>query len=373
MDRFLLLSGSGLEGEVLQPIWSTEPAQVESLFGPGSWPHFKRGNFQYRWLLAWRWTGLRRFLRTLWFYIAEGLRAHREKPIACVMTYSHMTTALCGIILKVLTGAGLVVEVVSSPERLYLYNRPHPTVTDRLRRLYSDVCLHISLWSCDCVHLLYPTQLDSYPLLRNVPRAVFHEFVPVSAVPRHQAGGDPYILLAGAPWYLKGADLLLEAFRRLAPEFPSVSLRILGHFPDGDQLRVLASRVERVEILPARSHVEAMKLIAGAAIFVLPSRCEGLARVLVEAMAAGVPVIGSSIGGTPTLIRDGENGFLFPPGDVDALEVQLRKLLGNAELREKMGARGLELAVAHNNESLYASQFALMIAKAIGRRRGADA
>src|SRR5579859_5965072 len=183
-DRFYLLStlSSELEGEVLQPVWSQAPGQLQNLFGKEAWPRLQRGRFHYRWFLAWRFTGIQRTLRTLWFYIAEGLRAHREKPVDCVMVYSHMTTALCGIVLKLLTGAKLVVEVVTAPDLIFLCNRPRPNVADRIRRWYSDACLHVSLWSCDCAHLLYPSQLDAYPMLRKVRRAVFHEFVPLGAI-----------------------------------------------------------------------------------------------------------------------------------------------------------------------------------------------
>lgn len=336
IDRFFLLSGK-LRGEVLQPVWYREPKQVESTFGTGAWPRYECGRFRYRWLLAWRWTGLRRFLHTLWFYISAARKAHREEPIDCVMAYSHMTTALCGILIKAITGARLVVEVSTSPDRVFLNDRPRPRLVDRLRRLYSDLCLHISLWSCDCVHLLYPAQLDAFPLLRKVPREIFHEFVPVSAVPRHRGGGDPYILLVGAPWYLKGADLLIAAFRRLAPDFPGVRLKILGHFPDRAGLEALAAGMERIEIVPAKHYEEALEFISRASVLVLPSRCEGMGRVLLEAMAAGVPVIGSNVGGIPSLVRDGENGFLFLNGDVDALERRLRQLLSDPDLREKMG------------------------------------
>jgi glycosyltransferase involved in cell wall biosynthesis len=360
MDRFMLLSEK-LEGEVLQPIWVKEKAQIENMFGPESFPRYQRGKFSYRWFMAWQFTGKLRFLKTLSFYITEGLRAHREKPIDCVMTYSHMTTALCGMVLKALTGSKLVVEVVSSPERLFLNDRPHPTLRDHLMRLYSDFCLHVSLWSCDCVHLLYPAQLDSYPLLRHVPRAVFHEFVPISAVQRSVSTENPYILLVGAPWYLKGADLLIEAFRRVSKDFPQFSLKIMGHYPDGDQLRALAAKVERVEIMPARTHIETLALISGASLFVLPSRCEGLARVLVEAMAAGLPLIGSRIGGTPTLVRDGENGFVFEPNNVDDLEAKLRLLLADGELRRRMGDQGFAFATTRNSETLYTEEFARMI------------
>jgi len=98
--------------------------------------------------------GSPRTLGIHWFYISEGLRAHREKPVDCIMTYSNLTPAPCGVILKIFTGAKLVVEIATSPDRTYLNDRPHPTVADRLRRLYSDICLHNGMWACDCAHLL---------------------------------------------------------------------------------------------------------------------------------------------------------------------------------------------------------------------------
>ena len=170
-----------------------------------------------------------------------------------------------------------------------------------------------------------------------------------------------YVLLVGAPWYLKGADLLAAAWHRIAPDFPGVRLKIMGHFPDRGGLEALLEGVERVEILPARHYKETLDLIAGASVFVLPSRCEGLPRVLLEAMAAGVPTIGSDVGGISALVRDGENGFLIPAGDADALEQRLRRLLSDADLRAKMGERGYMIAHTVFTESVYVERFGEMI------------
>jgi glycosyltransferase involved in cell wall biosynthesis len=283
-----------------------------------------------------------------------------------------MTPALCGIAIKLLTGAKLVVEIATSPDRSYLNIRPDPTLADQLRKFYSDICLHISMWSCDCVHLLYPEALNAYPLLRGVRRAVFHEFVPVSAVPRHESGGDPYVLLVGAPWYLKGADVLVNAFRMVSRDFPEVRLKIMGHFPVRDQLGALIHSDDRIDILPPGSHPETLEVISRACLLVLPSRCEGMGRVLLEAMAAGIPVVGSKVGGIPVLIRDGENGFLVPPGDVPALEDRMRRLLSDSELRRRMGARGYEIAHSEFNEKVYVDCFTRMIETAVrGKCAGA--
>jgi L-malate glycosyltransferase len=90
-----------------------------------------------------------------------------------------------------------------------------------------------------------------------------------------------------------------------------------------------------------------------------------MGRVLLEAMAAGVPVIGSNVGGIPSLVRDGENGFLFPSGDVNALEARLRQLLSNPALRESMGARGYEMAHGEFSEDVYVDRFVTMIETAV--------
>jgi len=240
-------------------------------------------------------------------------------------------------------------------------------VVDRLRKLYSDLCLHVSLLCCDCVHLLYPSQLDAYPLLRRVRRAVFHEYVPVTAVPRSGDRDGLIVTLVGAPWYLKGADLLVEVFLRILPDFPDARLRIIGHYPDRDVLLRLAKGSPQIEILQARPNDEILRLIGESAVFVLPSRCEGMGRVILEAMAAGVPVIGSDLGGIPTLIRDGENGFLMPFEDKAILEARLRALLSDPELRRRLGVKGFEMAHSEFRESIYCDRFVKMIETAVCR------
>ncbi len=359
-DRFAHLSDK-LTGEIAQPVWFDSPEQVTKALGAEAWPSFRRRAFTYRWFLAWRHHAAVRKALIFWFYITETLKAHKEEPLDCVMAYSHMTTAICGVILKWLTGARLVVEVISAPDLVFLNVRPKPTVVDKLRKLYSDICLHFTLLNCDCVHLLYPWQLDAFPYLRNVPRAVFVEFVPVSAVPLHQPSERRYIMLTGAPWYMKGADILVEAFLRLAPDFPDVDLRILGHNPDRADLDRVIGNSSRVQLLSAVPGKEAIRLISQAEVLVLASRNEGTPRVLLEAMAAGVPVVGTRVGGIPALVRDGENGFLFPSGDSHALEACLRKLLSDAEMRARFGARGREIAMTEFSEAVYAENFAKMI------------
>lgn len=360
-DRFVLLSEQ-LEGDVLQPLWFERPEQVEAEFGPGTYPEYARARFQYHWFLAFRHSGLRRRISWFWFYLRNGLALHRKQRFDCIIAYSHLLPALAGVILKLLTGAKLIVEIMTAPELAHMHWRPRPTLGDRVRQFFSDVCLYITVLMCDRVHLLYESQLAHYPLLRRVPSAVFHDFVVLSGT--HPVGAEerePVVLLVGAPWYLKGADLLVEAFRKIAGEFPDVTVRIQGYFPDKDQLEAISAGVPRIEIVKAVPNPETLLRISRAMILVHPSRCDGLSRVLIEAMGSGVPVITSSAGGNPHCIRDGETGLVFPSGDADALGRLLRGLLGDRDQRQRLGRKAREVACKQFSEEVYVVQFTRMV------------
>ena len=371
-DRFFLLSQK-LDGDILQPVWFRTSDEVEALFGPGSYPVYTAGRFRYHWFLSGRYHGIRQRVATFWFYIRTGLAIYRERRFTCIVAYSHMTTGLCAGFLKLVTRARLIIEIVTAPQKVYLTERPQPTWSERLMHLYSDACLHLSLLLADRAHFLFPRQLSMYRMLRNVKNSVFHEFVPISTVQRHREDdGQLYVLLIGAPWYLKGADLLIEAFLRLAPDFPDVKLKILGYFPSGDKLHELIGGARQIEVLKAMGHTDALRVISGAAIMALPSRCEGLPRVLIEGMAAGLPLVGSDVAGIPFLIRQGENGFVIPEGDSKLLEARLRELLSDPSLRARMGANSYRRAHEELSEAVYVTQFSRMVEDTVGAASSED-
>jgi glycosyltransferase involved in cell wall biosynthesis len=367
IDRFFLLSEK-LEGDVLQPVWYRSPAQVEAVFGPGSYPVYNAGCFRYHWFLVSRYRGVRGRIATFWFILRKGVELHRERRFDCIVAYSHMTTGICAGLLKLLTRSKLILEIATMPELTYLTNKPRPNVQERLMHIYSYICLHLSVLISDRVHLLFPGQLSKYPLLRSVSSSIFHEFVPVSAIERNSESEktEQFVLLVGAPWYLKGADLLIAAFLRLTEEFPHVKLKIMGHYTHRNELDALAGNSSRIEILQAIPNAGALKTISEAAVLVLPSRCEGMGRVLIEAMAAGVPVIGSDVGGIPFIIQEGETGLIFSNGDSRALEKRLRELLADSELRRRMGDNGYKRAHEALSEKVYIEQFTRMVEAAVG-------
>jgi glycosyltransferase involved in cell wall biosynthesis len=140
----------------------------------------------------------------------------------------------------------------------------------------------------------------------------------------------------------KGMQTLVDAFARLRAEgVEDVELVIAGDGPFLGELRGIAARhgLRNIHFLGRRTDVPA--LLAGAAIAVVPSLWEeafGLA--VVEAMAAGVPLIASRTGGIPELVEEGRTGMLVPPGDAGALARALRVLLENPGLRGTMAVQG---------------------------------
>lgn len=144
----------------------------------------------------------------------------------------------------------------------------------------------------------------------------------------------------------KGTFDLVESLARLVPAFPNVKLLLGG---DGE----LDAVKERAAALGVASNVETLgwvrgedknTLLARASVYVLPSYNEGLPVSVLEAMAAGLPVVSTPVGGIPEAITDGVEGFLVQPGDVAALSERLGRLLGDPDLRHRMGSAARQKA-----------------------------
>jgi colanic acid/amylovoran biosynthesis glycosyltransferase len=167
------------------------------------------------------------------------------------------------------------------------------------------------------------------------------------AAPREDDGET--ILHVGRLVAKKGTALVLRAFARL----PSGKLLIIGDGPLRAALERLAGELglgERARFLGAQPPGTVAEWMARAALLAAPSLTapngdlEGLPNVVVEAAAAGLPVVGSSHSGIPEAVAEGRTGFIVPEGEVDPLAARLSSLLGDAALRHRMGAAGRRLA-----------------------------
>ncbi|MBE9636038.1 glycosyltransferase [Salipiger mangrovisoli] len=155
--------------------------------------------------------------------------------------------------------------------------------------------------------------------------------------------GGQTLLFVGRLAAVKGVPVLLRALADLAPRHPELRLRLIGDGPERIALETLAQELglgERTEFLGYRGQAEVAEAVSHADVFVLPSFAEGVPVVLMEAMAAQVPVVTTRIAGVPELVEDGTSGLLVPPGETGALAEALEALIAAPERRRAMGAAG---------------------------------
>jgi glycogen synthase len=164
------------------------------------------------------------------------------------------------------------------------------------------------------------------------------------AVPAAPTG----VLFVGRLHRQKGVDTLVRALPLLPP---TASVLLVGDGPERAALRRLADELgvaDRITVTGFVPHGMVPGLLAGADVVVMPSRYEELGTALIEAMAAGRPVVATRVGGIPELVRDGVDGLLVPPDDPQALAKAVTRVLANPVLAAELGANGRGRVAGHD-------------------------
>lgn len=233
----------------------------------------------------------------------------------------------------------------------------------RARRLLAPIADRASAWSvrnADHVRSIgsfttdlvretgYTGEIDTF-----IAFGPYEEF---GRVPLRELPPRPALVFAGALERLKSVDVLLEAWASATRVVQDGMLYIVG---DGSQRSALETQIDRLGLtgrVAFTGHVpreRLLRILDEAWALTLPSRSEGLGRVIIESFLRARPVIASAVGGVPELVGHESTGLLVPPGDPVALRDAIVRLLTDADLTRELG----QAAHAWATEQRFASEF----------------
>jgi glycosyltransferase involved in cell wall biosynthesis len=212
----------------------------------------------------------------------------------------------------------------------------------------------VTLYHCPSINILKSAKLLRLGPTMHIPLAIDETFMATDAA-NHQ--GTPTILYVGSLIEEKGLLYVPEALSRIKQRIPDVKLIICGRGPLRERLdREIAKRSlqTNVEFKGFVDHSKIVELYRQAMVLICPSIYnEQFGLVGPEALACGVPCVGSNLGGIPEWLHDNEWGYLVEPRDAIALGDRVAELLSNRELRLRFGAQGRIFTKCEYNPAVY--------------------
>jgi glycosyltransferase involved in cell wall biosynthesis len=300
--------------------------------------------------------------------VARELRRHVPDVVLVQGAQEAALTLLGRAVARVATK--VVVDVHGDPgAATRLYGSPARGVLSGL----GDAMARVALRRADGVRTIsgYTSALVRQQGVE--PAATFPAFMdldPFLADPPAPLPSRPCAVFVGVLERYKGVDVLAEAWRRAAPRLPGALLHLVGsgtltEVPE----RLLADLPEQTRWSPALSTPDVAGALDDASVLVLPSRSEGLGRVVIEAFCRRRGVIGSRIGGIPDLVEGGVNGLLVAAGDAEALADAMVEVLSDRPLAERLGSAGHASVKAWTaTPEEYASRVSELVETVAGRR-----
>ena len=280
--------------------------------------------------------GVKSLVWQIAYFVEAGVVAHRMRRSELVHLHNHFSNSSCSVAILVAEMAGLTFSfTMHGPSEFF---EPHYwRVDEKLRRALFVACIsHF----CRSQAMIFAPQ-EKWDKLHIVHCGV----TPADfKVVTHEGVGSR-LLFVGRLADVKGLPILFKALARLKSKHPGVKLTIAGDGPDRQRLVAMAGDLgiaQNVSFLGYQTQKQVRELMGQADAFVLASFAEGVPVVLMEAMAAGVPVVATRIAGIPELVEDGVSGFLVPPGDAKTLADKVDLLLRDSTLRASFGAKGRE-------------------------------
>lgn len=253
----------------------------------------------------------------------------------------------------------------------------------------------IGPWAALGTPLLYPVWRNAHAIVANsaglrdlalrmarrlgrdvlsIPNGVDIERFEISGRP--SPDGALRLLFVGRLAPEKGLDVLLQALESLSEgQRSQLRLTVVGDGPLRARLEASTRRLlpGQVKHLGWRPRDELPAIYVGSQVLVLPSLMEGMPNVMLEAMAAGLPVIATRVGGCPELVSDGENGLLVEPGSPPALAAAISAVLARKDSLQEWGTASRRRVAAFSWDAVVDGYLALAETAAGRRRRSTPA
>lgn len=271
-------------------------------------------------------------------------RLRRRFPFDVIDAHFAYPDGLAAVLLGRLFRVPVMVTLRGSIVRLATYATHRPQLRWTLARAGAVVAVSRSLRDV-AVALGLPAHR-----IRVIPNGVDTErFRPMDRAAARAACGLPadrtLLLAVGALYEGKGHHLVVEALSRLVARRPDLLYVVVGGERPGEryrgELEALARRLGvagHLHLVGPKPPEELPAWYAAADLFCLATRSEGWANCLLEALACGLPVVTTRVGGNPEIVRDGEHGLLVPHGDVPALAAAVEEALGRRWERDALVA-----------------------------------
>lgn len=212
------------------------------------------------------------------------------------------------------------------------------------------------------------------------PAALIHNGVDVEKFKRQNAKGkstwhnQKIIITASRLVPKNGVDVLIRAFAEAKKQIPDLRLHIVGEGAERKKLENLASLLgvqDTITFFGAVPHERIPRYLEEADLFVRPSRSEGMGNAFVEALAAGLPIIGTPVGGIPDIIEDGKTGLLASPEDIYGLAKTIDRALSEEGLAERLVRNGKEKVAREFSWDAIAGRYGAVFRQALDAKKRA--
>ena len=165
---------------------------------------------------------------------------------------------------------------------------------------------------------------------------------------------EKIITFVGTLRIVKGVKYLIKAMKIIKQKSPDTKMMLVGDGEEREELESLVEELglkERVKFIGRVQNEEIPQYMVASDVFVLPSLSEGFPVTVLEAMASGVPMIATNVGGLPEIIKDGENGFLVEPKNPEEIAEKVLLLLEDDKLRERISRNNKKKAKGYSWDS----------------------